>query len=417
MIKNLFKAFFRKECPRKEVPIWQAPPPAPEMPHKLSGREAWLQENAARETAQQEAKRYRNQERDKVNACNDLEELRRHCRDHFGFTREAAIQRCAALHRPELLASVFERLNDWVPPVRDAARTAVLSLLPCVTNQEALALLPEVHHLENLKRSDHLAWIGQFERALVGKIPPALFIEGLERADVPLARSCYRVLRHHRLMDLGELIRRSFGRVDDIVLTRLAVQACAELPEDRQLPLYQAALRSHFGNVRTQALRALMELGDKESRCAAAIGFLWDMQASVRAVAVFHLRENGVDVRLRYLEAFADPAASTSRKRIALSELGNAGTSADIGLLRSFCASELPCTRLAALSAWFKLEPSARDDIARQALLDVSPRVRRLAVYLLTEQGAFLPADFMRETMAQHGETNLLPWMLPSGRL
>lgn len=414
MIKNLFKAFFRKDLPLAEVPIST-------VPKEIAATQAV---QAAHHAPSEAAARYHERsqerrlaERDRINACNDLEALRRYCDSHSGHIREIAIQRCVALCRPELLALVLERLNDWVPEVRDAARGAVLSLMTRASEEEALALLPAVHRLENLKRSDHRGWIVQFEKALIGKIPLVLFIGGLEGTSVPLARSCFRIIWHHDLMEARELIRRSLERSDDIVIARLSVQACAGLPQDEQLPAYQAALRSHFGNVRTHALRALMKLSDKESRCAVARDAIWDAQAAVRAVAVFYLRTDGIDMRSRYLEALVDPATSTQRRRIALSELGNTGTPADIGLLRSFSTSRLVSTRLAALTAWFKLEPSAKDEVARQALLDASPRVRRLAVHLVTEQGAFLPADFIRETMAQHGETRVLAWMLPSGRL
>jgi hypothetical protein len=430
MLKDIFKAFFKKAplqigASRSEVPhqaevTRQQALSQPGPRRKVFEFEVMRHQTASRETSQQAALRYREEMqkqaqlwRDAIASAAHAEDLSQYCSHYSGFAREAAIVWCTRLRRADLLPVVFKRLNDWVPQVRDAARSAVLTLLPLVSHEEALALLPEVHQLEYLKRSDHVAWIEQFECVLVGKIPVAIFVEGLHGASVPLARSCHRILWHFRLIEPAELTRQSLGRLDDILIARMSLQVCASLPEDQQLPLYQTALQSHFGLVRTQALRALLTLGSEESRLAVAIGALWDVQASIRAVAIHHLRTNGADLRTRYLEVFFDSAAPTQRKRIALYELGTVGTLADVELLRSFVTADQPSVRLAALTAWAKLDPSAKDDVARQALADGSPRVRRLAGYLVAEQGAFLPADFIRETMKRHGDGRPLSW-LPS---
>jgi hypothetical protein len=62
--------------------------------------------------------------------------------DSSGYVREAAIRRCVELARPECLGAVAGRLNDWVPQVRQVARTAVMTLMPFAPTAELLATLP-----------------------------------------------------------------------------------------------------------------------------------------------------------------------------------------------------------------------------------------------------------------------------------
>lgn len=44
--------------------------------------------------------------------------LAEYSRDGSGYVRQAVLARCVELARPELLAAVAERLNDWVPQQR-----------------------------------------------------------------------------------------------------------------------------------------------------------------------------------------------------------------------------------------------------------------------------------------------------------
>ena len=61
--------------------------------------------------------------------ASSLSDLALHAAHSSGYVREAAARRCAERGEPDLLPVVTERLNDWVPEIRNAARQALSTLL------------------------------------------------------------------------------------------------------------------------------------------------------------------------------------------------------------------------------------------------------------------------------------------------
>lgn len=353
-------------------------------------------------------KTYIDRQRNLIRACTSTEELSGFASDYSGYVRQAALVRCVELARPDLLSIVVGRLNDWVPQVRDSARTALMTLLPVVPVPQLLATLPSILHLRHAGRADHTEWVERYEQNLIRYAVAQELTEGARSQNIHVARACFHILKKYRLIEQASLIHLFLEYRNDIVVALMAVHLCSELPAEKQRELYLAAMRSHFGAVRTIALRSLLSLEGESARQEAAILALFDMQSSARAVATAFLRESGFDIRAYYRQILENSRCSLQHTRVGLIALSSVGSSEDIDFVRTYVKAKQPAIRLAAFSAWAKLDSSAKDIVAAEALTDSSPRVRKFALQMTRKQGAYIPFEVTRETLKTRGDNRLL---------
>lgn len=350
---------------------------------------------------------YLARERVAISGCTDVSELTDYSKNRSGFLREAAISRCLELAWPELLPIVASRLNDWVPQVRQSARSAMMTLIPLVPGAQILANLPNVLRLHHAGRTDHSDWLIEFEKNLIRFVSMQELINGVQGRDIKVARACFLILKKHSLIEAPSLISMIIARNDDIVLAGQAIYLCAELPQQAQQTQYQSAMSSHFGTVRTIALRASLEL-DIESKREIAIAALFDFQSSVRSVAMEYLQRNGFDTRAYIRHALEAPTLSAKLIQVGLASLASLGHADDVELIKTFINAERPSVRQAALAAWLKLSIMDKDVIATAAVMDVAQGVRKFALQAVRKYGAFIPFDQVRATLEASGDARLL---------
>jgi hypothetical protein len=389
---NIFRALFGKkktsDVPIRAatVPVARVPPVAQEIPPEGSYFKAALQA---------------------AGGATSLEDLTVYAGHSSGYVREAALRRCVELARPELLPLVVDRLNDWVPQIRDMARRALLTLLPFVSASQMLSALPDILQLHSVGRVNHDEWLKQFELILIQTVAPGEFIVAAQGPDVKIARSCVQILNRHELLEATALIDLILNRNDDIVLANHAAELCARLPPEKQGAQYRVAARSHFGSVRTIAIRALLAM-EGEARVAIATEALSDVQSSVRSVAMSYLAPLGFDLRAHYRNMLQQQRHVTKRVRISLSSLASLRNKDDVELVKSFLDSERLSIRLAALTAWFKLAEHDKDHAASLALIDAAPGVRKYALQLVRKHGAYIPFTTIQSRLEEIGDFELL---------
>lgn len=345
-----------------------------------------------------------------------LSDLALHAAHYSGYVREAAMRRCAELGQPDLLPVVTERLNDWVPEVRNAARQALSTLLLTAPRPLLLDNLPGMLRLHGGNgRGDSADWLATFEVRLIDVLGGDVIADQARHGDIVTARACIALLQRYRLQDTHALIELILDRGDDIVLSLDAVQLIAQLPPRQRHAGHALALRSHFGAVRTQALRGVLAQQDEtaEARQAAALHALADTQSSARYVARDYLAAHGVDVRAHYRQLLAR-AGTAKTAQICLAELGALRDPHDTELVRSFVVDGRVAVRLAALTAWFKLAPADKDHIALLALADPAPRVRKFAAELVRRHGAYIPFEEIARQLDAAGDLRLLLRMAES---
>ncbi len=352
---------------------------------------------------------------DEISQSDSVALLTECARLHSGYVREAALRRCVRLALPELFPVIVERLNDWVPQVRQTARTAIITLLPLVPTAQILAELPAILRLHSGGRGDHAAWLEHFEAVLVQASRCDDIVAAVQSADVRVARACTHVIWKHKLLDSASLITLILQRSDDIVLARQAVSMCSQLPHAAQVAQYQQAAQSHFGPVRVIAVRALLGMSAAD-RLQVATDALTDLLSPVRAVAMHYLTASGFDVRAYYRTLLLGGPRSARRTRICLSALASLRNGDDIALITAFLDNEGASIRIAAYAAWLKLAEHDKDMIACTAFGDTAPGVRKFALQAVCKHGAYIPLSLIRPCLMQRDDVAMTMRFVESQR-
>ena len=337
-------------------------------------------------------------------AVDDQASLADELSHYSGYARQAALERCAALDRTDLLPLVVVRLNDWVPAVRSVARATMRRLLPQTPVAQLLQILPDVLRLREMSRSNHAEWLQEFEQIMLALLSVQDLLDGVCGKDVHIARSCFKLLCQHRLDDPARYIGMALATRSDTVLATQALRRCASVSPDMQTVLYLQAMASPFGRIRTGALLALTQMPGGQDIRALARASLLDVQASVRYLAAACLQAMGEDAHASYRAILADPASSTQATRVSLLSLGGLRAPQDLELIRAFAQAPLPSVRLAACTAWFRAAPAEKDAIALHAARDKTPRMQKLAWQLVSVQGAFIPFAILQPLLKARGD-------------
>ncbi|HEY0061465.1 MAG TPA: hypothetical protein VGC21_05050, partial [Telluria sp.] len=303
---------------------------------------------------------------------------------------------------------VAARLNDWVPQVRDAARRAILALLPRLSSHAIVALLPHIFALRRKGRTDHTQWLAHFERESLAIIHTADLIGAIRGRHVQLARAAYDLAARHGLLEADLLAQLALANRADIVTSVRAASAIRLLPSARQLPLYVHAMRSHFGPVRTIAIQGLLQHPDLKDKAAFAQTWLLDPQSSVRSVAIAFLLAAQFDARQYYRARLDDNGTAIAQLRISLTSLSSLHNAADADLARRFATHPRISVRQVACVAWLRLVPAEKDAVARAALADCSPRLNRTALDMVRRQGAYIAFADLRDDLLLRREWRLL---------
>ena len=325
-----------------------------------------------------------------VESGNSIPALIEASRDYSGYIRQAAIARVLELGHPEFLPAIAARLNDWVPQVRDAARSALLTLLPAMPQDAVLSILPVIAGLRNAGRHDHAEWLEKFERVLLQHFEAQVFADGALSGKTKVARACFDLMVRRSIFDPACVIQIGLTS-NDIGNGVRASHAIGKLASDEQGTPYKIALLSRFGAVRAIGLRGYLHGAACPGKYQAATDSLLDTQSTVRAVAIAWLAANHGDAREYYRQVLDSPASSALILRIGLAALCTFRQRHDAGLVSTFVAHHTIAVRAAAYAAWLKLAADDKDQIALRALGDDSERVKKLAMEMVQRHGAYIP--------------------------
>jgi hypothetical protein len=342
-----------------------------------------------------------------VQKSESVAELAEYASDYSGYVRQAAMERCAILARPELLPAIVGRLNDWVQQVSEVARATTLAVMPFVSAQQLLKTLPAIQHLHASGRSDHAHWIGLFEHELIRLVGAVEIVAGARGSDIKVARACFRVLKNYHLLAPAALLSMILEAGNDIVLATEGVHLIAQLPQEQQRPHYLLALRSHFGPVRAIAMRGVLGSQDP-TNVELARGALLNTQASVRDAAAAFMRSTGFDLAQFYRDVLQQSQLPVKTVQVALASLASLRDAEDVVLVRLFVSDPRISVRRAALAGWLKLSAGDKDDIASVALMDGASTVRKFALDAVRRHGAYIPFASVRSRLEDIGDLALL---------
>ncbi|MGC5704060.1 PBS lyase [Pseudomonas sp. NFXW11] len=270
-----------------------------------------------------------------------------------GFVRQAAVRGLAAQPSAEALAALLERLNDWVPQVRQEAAAAIEAYWLEEHVGLLLQSLSPLLALAGKRRADHGATLERATAILQLAQVRAGVEEAFGRLWGKAARFVFELLLKDA-EDLPALLALALGH-PEVSVRQMAVDACAELPAEQALPLLEEVMRSCGASVRVKALRLLLPLlADPRDYLRQA---LLDPSGALRCLAHWAAPRHDLDPRQVLLERLQQPAPSNKRQWLGL-----------LGLVR-------------------ELQEPRADAMVQQALASPAPKVRLLALQTLGERG------------------------------
>lgn len=215
-------------------------------------------------------------------------ELSRH---YNGFIREVAVRELCTQSSPQALAALTERLNDWVPQVRDLAAAGLQGYL-CASQAAALLyVLEPVMALAARQRVDHGATLAAIRAVLQSPdVHDQVYAQFLARQGK--AASYLFVLLLEKTRALRTLLRDALAH-RELTVRLQAVAACMTLPAEEVSPLLFEALSRPGAKVRARVLYALLPmLADPKPVLRNA---LLDASPAIRNLARWAAPRHGID--------------------------------------------------------------------------------------------------------------------------
>lgn len=216
--------------------------------------------------------------------------LTTHCN---GFIREVAIRALRDQPSPEALAALIERLNDWVPQIRDLARENLDHYLSPSHVQALLIELDPLMALASRHRADHGPTLTAVRNILQSpEVHSDVYANFLTRQG-SAARYLFKLLLEKNI-DKQTLLRDALAH-RELTVRVAGVAACQALPDAQALQLLQEALPRPGAKVRVCVMRTLLRLLENPQPllCTA----LLDDSQSIRSLACWAAPKHGIDAR------------------------------------------------------------------------------------------------------------------------
>jgi len=325
-----------------------------------------------------------------------LDGLRPYLQNGDGYVRQAAVEHGSRLDVPGMLTLLIERLNDWVPQVRQATLRALDGALRHVAPAHIIAALPAAYRLAQAGRTAHGAWIAHFEQTALARAGNDALVAALGHADIHVARAACRLLADTGALDAEALFCAVIPASHDVVLASLAFAHLDRHAGGIGDSLLMRAMQSPLTAIRVRALERLLQDGAVHL----PEGALLARQSQLRRVAKRFIAQQGADVAGLYAEALRAPGNPHWKIIVCLLELGQSRQVGYLGQVRGFLAHPEARVREAATLAWLHLAPAAKDEIALSALADPAPRLHKLALKLVRKHGAYLPFSQVQALLA-----------------
>jgi HEAT repeat protein len=301
-----------------------------------------------------------------------------------GHVREAAIRRLAQWSDGTEVPYLLLRLNDWVAPVREAARAALLARLHPGYAGHFVGNLSLVLRLSTCGRDDHAPLVDAVLGLLRRPECREALSGGLAVPDRLVRRACFRLAAGMGSAVPQEVLERAMHDLDPLIRLWAAREARARLDRRTFLDWLFRLTRERFMPVRREALLGLLEKAP-ETAPAALRSALLDPHASIRDLARHLIGKSGdLDVRSFYREAVR--SSNPEVLPAAIAGLGETGIRADAAAVEPFLDHPVTSVRRAATRAVGRLDGDAYVDHLIRALEDDRPIVSHAAREALRER-------------------------------
>ena len=337
------------------------------------------------------------------NLVDELSRLFALAYDPDGFKREEAVRQLRELGNADALAVLYERANDWVPQVRQAALDAIRQLMIPGNASAFVNALPAAFHLANCGRSDHRQLLEEVSSFLSAPTNLSVLILGLDSGDRRVRRLCYDIAFTHATGLLEGIAERAVRDPDPVIQLEGVVHAAALQPSPSQ-SILGSALQSPAARVRVAALRACFKQTESDLLLGMARRCALDRSAAIREVASHWLRDQGHDVAAVFTQSMRQAGAPAATIRAAILGIAEIRRSDLLEEVLRHSKSPYPAVRAAVLTATARLDADHARDMCERALEDPSPGVVRQAARLLVKLGVRFDAQRLVELIRPDGQ-------------
>jgi hypothetical protein len=229
--------------------------------------------------------------------------------DYNGFVREVAVRELCRQPSAEALLVLIERLNDWVPQVRDLAAAGLQHYLSPAHTQAWLSALEPLMALAAQRRVDHSQTLSTV-RALLqsAECRDEVYADFLHRQG-KTARYLFTLLLENP--ENPETLLRSALAHRELTVRLMAVPASAMLPAAQRLPLLLEAMSHPGAKIRALVLYELLPLvADPKPVLREA---LLDVSPAVRNLALWAAPRNDVDAHTVLAERLSQPLPTSKQ--------------------------------------------------------------------------------------------------------
>src|SRR6185436_19947923 len=133
----------------------------------------------------------------------------------------AATKRAAERLEPGTLPTIIERLNDWVPQVRAAARTAITAFVQADRFEAMLQGWPAIRRLRDRSRDNHQELVAILETWLAHHPRRPRLVNLARNSDPVFVRALYALELRNPSADRRALIEWGL-KCGDIITSKLA---------------------------------------------------------------------------------------------------------------------------------------------------------------------------------------------------
>lgn len=221
-----------------------------------------------------------------------------------GYRREKAVRDLGSSGSPEAIPLLLERLNDWVPQVRMAAREAILAYIGDY-RERWLDLAPELLAMPNKTRADHSDIRAMIDALFMDAGAVSILHRAMNERAGPKSRYAYALAfrtSQWRFVDIAKRVLEG----DDISLRREVTGRLRSLDDSEFRAIEIEGSFDRFTRTRiaflSEAFRRKLPNLEEHLACA-----LMDKSVAVRNVALHFSEAIGLDAQRIYKRAFTEP--------------------------------------------------------------------------------------------------------------
>ncbi len=309
----------------------------------------------------------------------DLKDLDKLIISPDGRLREKAIRKIGRLKGKEI-PLLLQRVNDWVPQIRDAAREAIIERITPDYAHHFLKYIPDVVRLLSCARENHRSLVNMILSATVEKCSLETFLTSLQIENTYLRRLAFeKVVKFY-----GDGNPQMFGillKNKDFILRLYSAKALGKLCQENHDLIDQyidTLLADPFHAVRKEAVYILVKNKHPQTK-EIFYGMLFDTNGGVRQAVRYYLSEFGeTDFNKLYSDALQDK--KIGKLVIAIISLGEIKDTLSIQKILSYFKSPVARLRKAVIISLYKQNASQFRDVFLEALTDPDPMVSKTAV-------------------------------------